>query len=227
MGILIAIEGVDGSGKETQTKRLIEKLEKDYKVKGICFPDYESPSSGLVKMYLNGDFGQNAKDVNAYVASTFYAVDRYASFNTKWKDFYNDGGIIVADRYASANMVHQAGKISDLKEKDKFLSWVNELEYEFYKIPKPDIVFFLDVPIEYRNEIVKGRKNKITGKDTQDIHEKDQNHLKESYESAQYVVEKFSWKKINCILDGKLRSIEDINNEIYVNVLKMIESRAI
>lgn len=225
MGYLIAIEGVDGSGKQTQSRLLYERMKK---IKDdtllISFPDYKSLSSGPVKMYLNGEFGDNAKDVNAYIASTFYAVDRYASFMSKWKNIYEDGGFVIADRYASANMIHQASKISDIKERDEFLNWLYKLEYEFYKIPVPDIVFFLDVPLEYRKNLVSGRKNKITGDEKQDIHEKDASHIKESYMSSFHVIEKYNWVRINCIKDGKLRSIEDINQEIFDKVNELIKN---
>ena len=223
MGYLIAIEGVDGSGKETQSRLLFEKI-KDKKEDTILitFPNYKSQSSGLVKMYLNGEFGDNAKDVNAYIASTFFAADRYASFMSDWKEMYENNGLVIADRYASANMVHQASKIPDIKEREEFLNWLYKLEYEFYKIPKPDIVFFLDVPLEYRENLVAGRKNKITGEEKQDIHEKDKDHIKESYLSSKYVIEKYNWVKIDCIKDGKLRSIEEINEDIYSKVLDLI-----
>lgn len=223
MGFLVAIEGVDGSGKQTQSKLLYERIKK---IKDdtmlVTFPDYASPASGPVKMYLEGKFSDNPKDVNAYIASTLYAIDRYASYMSSWKNLYQNGGFIIADRYASANMIHQAGKISDIDERDKFLDWLYELEYNFYKIPVPDIVFFLDVPLNFREELIKGRKNKITGEEKQDIHEKDISHIKESYESASHVIDRYGWIRINCIRDGKMRSVEDINDEIFAKVSKFI-----
>ena len=124
-GKLIVIEGLDSSGKQTQTELLCKALsEKGIPVKKISFPCYDSDSSALVKMYLAGKFGQNAEDVNPYAASSFYAVDRYASFKTDWSEHYNNGGIVVADRYTTSNMIHQAGKISDLVERDKYLKCV-------------------------------------------------------------------------------------------------------
>ena len=140
-GKLIIIEGSDGSGKATQTKKLYDRLEaENYKIKKVEFPNYNSESSALVKMYLRGDFGKNATDVDPYVCSTFYAVDRYASFKTGWEEFYNNGGIIICDRYTTSNMVHQASKI-DESERDKYLDWLNDLEFNLYKIPKPDCVW--------------------------------------------------------------------------------------
>ena len=130
-GKLIIIEGSDGSGKATQTKKLYDRLEaENYKIKKVEFPNYNSESSALVKMYLRGDFGKNATDVDPYVCSTFYAVDRYASFKTGWEEFYNNGGIIICDRYTTSNMVHQASKI-DESERDKYLDWSTPQERNF------------------------------------------------------------------------------------------------
>ena len=125
MGKLFVIDGTDGSGKQTQFQKLQESLTKDgidYKV--VSFPNYDSPSSSLVKMYLSGEFGENAKEISPYIASTFYAADRYATFQKGYKKYYEDGGIILADRYTTANMVHQAGKIKDEEKREKFLNWL-------------------------------------------------------------------------------------------------------
>lgn len=145
MGILIAIEGVDGSGKQTQSDLLNKNLKQaGYDVMEIRFPDYESRSSVLVKMYLMGEFSQDPKDITAYQASTFFAADRYASWMTgAWRAHYQKGGIVLADRYTTANMVHQAGKIQDLTERDRFLEWLYDFEFRLYGIPVPDLVFFL------------------------------------------------------------------------------------
>ena len=124
-GKLFIIEGLDGSGKETQTKKLYERLkEEGYMIKKVEYPNYKSDSSALVKMYLNGDFGKSADDVNAYISSTFFAVDRYASYKTEWQEFYQSGGIILADRYTSSNMIHQASKMENKKERQQFLNWL-------------------------------------------------------------------------------------------------------
>ena len=181
-GKLIIIEGSDGSGKATQTKKLYDRLEaENYKIKKVEFPNYDSESSALVKMYLRGDFGKSATDVDPYVCSTFYAVDRYASFKTEWEEFYNDGGIIICDRYTTSNMVHQASKL-DESERDKYLDWLSDLEFNLYKIPEPDCVIFLDVPAEVSKSLMKDRNNKITGESQKDIHESDFEYLKKSYE---------------------------------------------
>lgn len=219
-GKLIVIEGVDGSGKQTQSEKLYRTLlNKGIRVLKIEFPDYKSESSSLVKMYLRGDFGKNPDEISAYVASSFFAVDRYASYTTKWKKFYESGGVVIADRYTTANMVHQASKITDQGERDQFLEWLAHLEFEMYGIPKPDLVFFLDVPPEVSMEITKERKNKITGESEKDIHEGDQHHLDTSYDNAHYVADKYGWTKISCVEDGRMRSKEDIFSDIYLETV--------
>ncbi|SDJ33946.1 dTMP kinase [Proteiniclasticum ruminis] len=216
-GKLIVIEGVDGSGKQTQSEKLYRTLlNKGLKVMKVDFPDYQSESSSLVKMYLRGDFGKNPEDVSAYVASSFFAADRYASYTTKWKSFYESGGVVIADRYTTANMVHQASKIDDMEERDAFLSWLYQLEFEMYKIPIPDLVFFLDVPPEVTMEMTKERKNKITGESEKDIHEADIRHLETSYRNAHYVADKYGWTKVSCVEGNVLRSKEDIFRDIYL-----------
>ena len=146
MGKLFVIDGTDGSGKQTQFNRLQEKLNNlGIEYKTISFPNYDSPSSSLVKMYLSGEFGANAKDVSPYIASTFYAVDRYATYQKELKEYYENGGLILADRYTTANMVHQAGKIKDKEERKKFLDWLWDLEFNIYKIPMPTKTFFIKI----------------------------------------------------------------------------------
>lgn len=223
MGKLIAIDGVDASGKQTHTKMLCDKLLADgYNVRKISFPAYESPSSELVKMYLSGKFGDKPEDVNAYAASSFFAADRFASFCTDWKDFYEKADtVIVADRYTSSNMIHQASKIDDLVEKDKFLDWLFELEYEVYGIPKPDLTFFLDMPVEYAKKLMQNRENKFDNTDVKDIHERNKEYLEKSYDNACYIAEKFSWEHILCVRDNQIRSIDEINHEIYETVKKI------
>lgn len=154
-GKLFIIEGLDGSGKETQTKRLYERLiSENINVRKVEYPNYKSDSSALVKMYLNGDFGTNVDDVDAYVSSTFYAVDRYASYKTEWEEFYKNGGIILADRYTSSNMIHQTSKIEDKKEQQRFLDWLDELEFGIYKLPRPNNVIFINMPLEYSKRLM-------------------------------------------------------------------------
>lgn len=222
-GKLIIIEsGSDASGKATQSKKLYERLVNEgYNCMKITFPDYDSESSSLVKMYLRGDFGSNPNDVSPYIASTFYAADRYASFKTKWEKFYNEGGIIISDRYTTSNMVHQAAKMNE-DEKENFLNWLCDLEFNLYGIPKPDKVIFLDVDPMVSQELMKNRLNKITGEEEKDIHESNKEYLIKSYDNSLKIADKYSWSKVKCT-DGKsLRSIDDIHEEIYKKVKEII-----
>lgn len=215
MGKLIIIEGTDGSGKQTQTELIYKKLkELNLKIKKVSFPDYKSRSSELVKMYLAGEFGENANDVNPYAASVLYSVDRFASFKTKWEKFYNEGGIIISDRYTTSNMVHQASKIQENSEKEKYLNWLIDLEWNKIGLPTPDLVFFLDVPFEFSQKLMSERENKITGEEEKDIHEKNKDYMQKSYNFSKELVQKYNWKLISCVKNEKLRSIDDINEEI-------------
>ena len=223
MGKLFVIDGTDGSGKQTQFQQLQESLLKDgidYKV--VSFPNYDSPSSALVQMYLSGEFGENAKEISPYIASTFYAADRYATFQKGYKKYYEDGGIILADRYTTANMVHQAGKIKDEKEREKFLNWLWDFEFNLYGLPVPNEVFFLNMPVEKSIELMKDRENKFTHQEKKDIHERDVNHLKDAYEAACDVSKKYNWYEIKCVKNNEIRTIEDIHQEIYNEVKKHI-----
>lgn len=223
MGKLFVIDGTDGSGKQTQLKKLQERLSKDgVEYKTVSFPNYDSPSSSLVKMYLSGEFGENAKDVNAYIASTFYAADRYATFKIGYQEYYDKGGIILADRYTTGNMVHQAGKIYDKQERKKFLDWLWDFEFNLYGLPVPSEVFFLNMPVEKSIELMKNRENKFTHENQKDIHEKDKNHLIDAYNAACEVSKDYNWYEIKCMRDGELRTIEDIHEEIYNEVKKHI-----
>ncbi|MGL4977177.1 MAG: dTMP kinase [Cetobacterium sp.] len=222
-GKLIVIEGTDSSGKETQTALLFEKLsEKIEKIRKISFPNYESPACEPVKMYLAGEFGTDAIAVNPYPASTMYAIDRYASFKKDWGSFYNEGGVILTDRYTTSNMVHQASKIDDEIEKDLYLNWLEDLEYNKMEIPKPDLVIFLNMPTEMAQKLMAERKNKITGEAKKDIHEKDAEYLKKSHSNACEISKKYSWSEIKCVEDGRLKTIEEISDEIYNLVMKTL-----
>lgn len=221
-GKLITIEGSDASGKATQSQKLFERLVNEkYNVIKLTFPNYESDSSALVKMYLNGDFGSDPNDVSPYITSTFYAVDRYASYKTQWEKFYLNGGIIISDRYTTSNMVHQASKIKDLEEKEKFLDWLWNLEFKLYGLPIPDSVLFLDMPPEYSQKLMEKRENKFTGEKEKDIHERNFQYLYDSYDNANYLVNKYKWEKISCIENSRIKAIEDIHNDIYA-ALKLI-----
>ena len=219
MGKLFVIDGTDGSGKQTQFDKLKERLSKDgVEYKTVSFPNYDSPSSSLVKMYLSGEFGTNAQEISPYIASTFYAADRYATFQTGYKEYYENGGIILADRYTTANMVHQAGKIKDKEERDKFLKWLWDFEFKLYGLPIPTEVFFLNMPTEYALKLMENRKNKITKEEKKDIHERNPEHMKDAYNEACKLSKKYNWKEIKCVKDGKIRTIEDIHEEIYQEI---------
>lgn len=223
MGKLFVIDGTDGSGKQTQFQKLQERLDKEgIEYKTVSFPNYDSPSSSLVKMYLSGEFGENAKDVSPYIASTFYAADRYATYKKDLEEYYNNGGIILADRYTTANMVHQAGKISDEKEREKFLNWLWDFEFNLYGLPVPTEAFFLNMPPEYAFKLMENRKNKFTHEDKKDIHERDKNHIIDSYNAACSLVDKYNWYEVKCVKEDKLRTIEDIHEEIYKEIKKHI-----
>lgn len=224
-GKLIIIEsGSDASGKATQTRKLVDRLsQENNNIRKVEYPNYGSETSALVKMYLRGDFGDKPSDIDPYISSTFFAADRYASYKTQWEEFYTKGGIILADRYTTSNMVHQASKM-DKEDRDKYLEWLTDFEFNMYKIPKPDCVIFLDVPIEFSKKLMENRKNKFTGEYKKDIHESDIDYLEQSYNNSLYIADKYNWKKINCIKDNELRSMDSIHEEIYKVVRDTIKS---
>lgn len=219
MGKLIVIEGLDGCGKSTQLELLPKALaKKGIDVKSVSFPDYESNSSALVKMYLSGEFGNTPGDVNAYAASCFYAVDRFASFKKNWGEFYGNGGTVIAGRYTTSNAVHQASKL-DSGEWEGFLSWLYDFEYNKIGIPKPDMVIFLDMPTEVSQKLLSGRYSGDEAK--KDIHERDVNYLNHCRKAALFTAEFSGWQVVNCAKNGNARSIEDIHNEILAKVLTL------
>ena len=209
---IIVIEGLDGSGKATQTKILAEMLaDKGYKVRKLEFPDYANPSSSLVKMYLGGDFGSNPNDVNAYAASSFYAVDRVASFLQFWKTDYEEGTVILSDRYATSNIIYQMSKVDD-SQRDEFIEWQNDFEYNKLGIPKPDAVVYLDVEPEVSQKLMEKRYGGDMSK--MDLHERNVKFLLDCRKSALYAAEKCNWKVVNCCENGEIKSIENIAEEI-------------
>lgn len=223
MGKLFVIDGTDGSGKQTQLQKLRERFDKEnieYRV--VSFPNYDSPSSSLVKMYLGGEFGTDPKQISPYIASTFYAADRYATFKKGYEEYYNNGGIILADRYTTANMVHQAGKIENDAEREKFLNWLWDFEFHLYGLPIPTEVFFLNMPTEYAVKLMENRENKITHESKKDIHERDKNHLQDAYNEACKLVKKYNWYEVKCVQDEKIRSIEEIHEEIFSELKKKL-----
>lgn len=220
MGKLIVIEGLDGSGKSTQLELLPSSLKRQgVDCRTVSFPNYESDSSALVKMYLGGQFGQKADDVNAYAASTFYAVDRFASFKTDWGKYYNNGGVVVAGRYTTSNAVHQASKLPK-EEWESFLGWLYDFEYNKIGIPKPDLVIFLDMPTEVSQKLLSKRYNDDEAK--KDIHEKDVEYLAHCREAAIFTAKFSGWSVISCAENGEPKTIEQISNEIYQKVKEIL-----
>lgn len=221
MGKLIVIEGTDGSGKSTQFKRLTEHLAADQQTfKTLVFPRYSEPSSALIRMYLGGEFGTKPSDVNAYAASAFYAVDRYASYKQDWGQWYEDGGLIVSDRYTTSNAVHQASKESK-ENQPEFLKWLYDLEYERLGLPRPDLTIYLDVPTDFTEKLLRGRE--AATNTHADIHEKDMQYLATCRETGRAAAAFYGWTVISCVKDGQMRSIEDIHNEIYCHVRRCLE----
>ena len=221
MGKLIVIEGTDGSGKSTQFKKLAEHLTADGKIfQKLVFPQYSEPSSALIRMYLAGEFGTNPSDVNAYAASAFYAVDRYASFQKAWGNWYKEGGLVLSDRYTTSNAVHQASK--EPKERQaEFLKWLYEFEYDRMGLPCPDLVIYLDVPTDFTEKLLRSRE---AATNTQaDIHEQDMQYLATCRETGRTAAQYYGWRIISCVKDGQMRSIEDIHEEIYQLVSSCLE----
>lgn len=217
-GKLIVIEGLDGSGKTTQIELLKSKLSSK-SVLQIKLPDYDSPSSTLVKMYLHGEFGRNPEDVNAYAASAFYAVDRFANYKTKWKAYYDNGDIIISDRYTTSNAYHQSTKIPR-ENWEEYFKWLEDFEYNLIGIPKPDAVIYLDMPIEISQKMMSSRYSGDESK--KDIHESNIQYLLKCREAALVAAENMGWNVIKCNNGDKPRAIEDIGEEIFKIVSKEI-----
>ena len=221
MGKLIVIEGTDGSGKSTQFRRLTERLAGEgVAFQKLVFPQYQEESSALIRMYLGGEFGKKPSDVNAYIASTFYAVDRYASYKKVWGQWYEDGGLVLSDRYTTSNAVHQASK-EPAERQGEFLAWLYEFEYGRLGLPRPDLVIYLDVPTEYTERMMRSREA-TTGTHA-DIHEKDLEYLTTCRKMGRNAAQFYGWTVIDCVRDGAMRSIEDIHEEIYRRVAACLE----
>ena len=213
MGIFIDLEGLDGSGKTTQTELICKRLAADgIDYRQIKLPDYESDSSILVRKYLAGDFGKNAGDVNAYAASVLYAADRFASYTEKWKAEYKQGKLIFADRYTPANAIYQMTKLPE-EAWDEFLDWLFDFEYRLMGLPAPDKVVFLDMPSEHSFSLLNKRQG-----DGGDIHEKDHEYLKKCRENALDICERYGWARISCADENGVKSREAINAEVFAAI---------
>ena len=221
MGKLIVIEGTDGSGKSTQFRRLQQRLEQENRqFKHLVFPRYSEPSSALIRMYLGGEFGGSPADVNAYAASAFYAVDRFASYKQDWGNWYEQGGLVLSDRYTTSNAVHQASKEHGEKQQE-FLKWLYEFEYDKLGLPRPDLVIYLDVPTDFTEKLLRGRE--AATNTSADIYEKDMSYLATCRETGRAAAKFYNWTVIDCVRDGAMRSIEDIHDEIYAHVMACLE----
>ena len=219
-GILIILEAGDASGKETQTRLLYERLLTEGRdVTRVSFPDYGSDSSALVRMYLRGDFGAQAADVDAYAASAFFAVDRYASFHTKWGEAYNRGGVILSDRYVTSNLAHQAVKLADEKARQEYFAWLDDFEYVRLGLPRPNLVVFLDMPPEASDRLLAARA-KETG--APDIHERDRTYLHRVHAAYAEAAERFGWARVSCGQGTTPRAPEDIAADVYQAVLPVL-----
>ncbi len=220
MGRLIVIEGLDGSGKGTQAALLLKRLRESGKdVFEIDLPNYADNSSALVKMYLAGEMGNRPGDVNAFAASTFFAVDRYASFKKFWSKEYESGKIIVANRYTTSNACHQMTKL-EKKGWDSFLSWLFDFEYVKLGIPEPDCVVFLDMPVETSQKLLEKRYNNDESK--KDVHERDIDYLNHCRDAAIYACEKLGWKRIVCAEGGEPKSVEKISDLVFQTISEYI-----
>ncbi len=221
MGKLIVIEGTDGSGKSTQFKLMSERLTKEgVDFKHIVFPRYSQESSALIRMYLGGEFGAKPTDVNAYAASSFYAADRYASYKQDWGQWYENGGLVLSDRYTTSNAVHQTSKEPEEKQAE-FLRWLYEFEYDKLALPRPDLVIYLDMPTDFTERLMRSREEQTNT--TADIHEKDSSYLATCRKVGRAAAEFYGWTVINCVKDGVMRTIEDIHAELYRHVRLCLE----
>ena len=221
MGKLIVIEGTDGSGKSTQFRLLTERVAREgYEFRKLVFPQYAEESSALIRMYLKGEFGSSPSDVSAYAASTFFAVDRYASYKKVWGQWYEQGGLVLSDRYTTSNAVHQASKEPEDKQAD-FLAWLYDLEYDKLGLPRPDLTIYLDVPTDFTEQMM--RRREADTNTTADIHEQDMQYLATCRRTGKKAAQFYNWTVIECVRDGKMRSIEDIHEEIYRHVLGCLE----
>jgi len=220
-GKLIVFEGTDGSGKSTQFQLLCQALQaRSIPFQKLVFPQYSEPSSALIRMYLGGEFGSHPSDVNPYAASTFYAVDRYAAWKKVWGRVYQEGGLILSDRYTTSNAIHQGSKLSPA-EQPAFFDWLFDLEYRKLGLPEPDAVIYLDMPTEQSVRLLRSRESATHTKG--DIHEVDEAYLALCRQTALRASDHYGWNRVSCIdAQGQVRTIEDIQAEILGIIVKSI-----
>lgn len=215
-GKLITIEGTDASGKSTQLSLLCDHFTRDMRdFKKISFPRYDSESSALVRMYLGGEFGEDAGAVNPYAASSFFAVDRVASYLREWRNYLNNGGCVLLDRYTTSNAIYQSSKLPE-NARDKFCDWLFDFEYRLLGLPEPDLVIFLDMPPHLAEQLLKARGEK------EDVHEKNKDYLRSCYNTACELAQKFSWHRIPCSENGRIKTTDEIHSEIFSVVSRVL-----
>ena len=220
MGKLVVLEGIDGSGKSAQYRRLVSRFEREgIKYHSIVFPRYDQESSALIRMYLGGQFGEKPEDVNAFAASIFYAVDRYASYMTDWKEYYEQGGLVLSDRFTTSNAVHQGAKLG-ADEQPAFYDWLYDLEYVKLGLPRPDMVIYLDVDVETSMARMKHRQQK-TGRDG-DIHERDVEYLQHCLDTAHRAAAHYGWRTVDFKKDGVERAVDEKHEEIFSIVKELL-----
>ena len=213
MGILITIDGLDASGKETQSNLLCEALRaRGKRVRLLSFPMYGERSAVPVEMYLSGALGGEPTDTNAYAASSFFSVDRYISFRTDWcADLADPDTVVVTNRYTTANAVHQLSKLPR-DQWEGFLAWLWDFEFDKLGLPRPNCILYLEMRPDISRRLLAARSAE-TGR-AQDIHERSCDHLERSYEAALYAAETLGWHKISCWSGDDPRPIPDIHAEI-------------
>ena len=213
MGRLIVFEGIDGSGKSTQFELLCSRYaEEGLEFRRLSFPRYEEQSSALIKMYLGGEFGNEPDAVNAYAASAFYAVDRFASFVQDWRGFYECGGLVLTDRYTTSNAVHQGAKMPP-DQRERFFKWLYDFEFTLIGLPAPETVIYLEISAAQAAKRLRRRQDE-TGT-VGDIHEKDEPYLENCVQSANHAAAHYGWHSIACMSGAHERSAEEIHREIY------------
>ena len=214
VGSLIVFEGIDGSGKSTQFELLCRRLEGEGRdFRRVRFPRYDQPSSALIRMYLGGGFGNDPDAVNAYAASSFFAVDRYASFMQDWRQYYEGGGLILTDRYTTSNAIHQGAKLVP-EQREHFFAWLYEYEFRLMGLPEPDLVIFLDIDAKRAARRLE-RRQEETGT-AGDIHEKDIGYLENCSQSGRQAALHYGWRTIDCFLEDRERAEEEIHQEIFI-----------
>ena len=225
-GLIISIEGTDGAGKHTQQQLLLNDL-KDlgYDVVDQAFPNYDSDSSAPVKMYLAGEFGKDSSSLDAYQASVLYAVDRMCTYKKSLESHYNEGKIILFDRYVQSNFIHQCSKIDDMEDKLKFIAWEEHLEYDTLGLPKPDLIFFIEMPVEKSLELARARAEYKTG-ESKDIHEEDTTYMTRSYNNGLSLAKQLGWNIVHCVdKQNNIKSIEEIHKEIMTIAIDFLNKQ--